>query len=164
MNKLLNDLINVLERQNMIYKDILEISRGKTKVIVEGRVSELDRMTGLEQKMVFRAGCLDKRREELLRQITNKAGINADRVSMGLLLDKAGDGLKERFLRIRNDLCETLGQLKEVNDLNSRLIEKSLEYIKLSLSIVTDNTSGIAYGGGDGGEKQQGLSLFDQRV
>jgi flagellar biosynthesis/type III secretory pathway chaperone len=164
MKEQITDLVELLEQQNKVYMELLEISRRKTKVIVEGRVGQLDRLTRLEQKVVFRAGCLEKRREELLIQLAGQDYKNADRVSLGPLLDKAGGRLKERFMNLREDIAGTLLQLKEVNDLNSSLIEKSLEYIKLSLDIVTDRTSGITYGKRAGSKEVESIGLFDKKV
>lgn len=164
MEGLLTKLIEVLERENGIYKDILDISRHKTEIIVEGKVTELDRMTGIEQKMVFNVGQLEKQREELLREMAQFMDIGVEEINMDHVIDEADGHLKDRFSKIREEISATLKELKEVNDLNSQLIEKSLEYIDFFIDLITDNSSGTIYSNRRDKDKGERVSFFDQKA
>ncbi|MBA1334012.1 MAG: hypothetical protein HPY66_1496 [Firmicutes bacterium] len=164
MEGLLITLVEILEQENRIYKDLLEISKHKTDIIVEGKVSELDRMTGVEQKMVVNVGQLEKQREELIKDMARHLEMDAQEINMELIIDGVDGQLKERFLNIKGEVTATLNELKQVNDLNSELIEKSLEYINFSIGLITDNSNNTTYNSRRDKEKGEGLSFFDQKV
>ena len=164
MEGLLITLVEILEQENRIYKDLLEISKHKTDIIVEGKVSELDRMTGVGQKMVVNVGQLEKQREELIKDMARHLEMDAQEINMELIIDGVDGQLKERFLNIKGEVTATLNELKQVNDLNSELIEKSLEYINFSIGLITDNSNNTTYNSRRDKEKGEGLSFFDQKV
>lgn len=164
MEGLLITLVEILEQENRIYKDLLEISRHKTDIIIEGKVSELDRMTGVEQKMVVNVGQLEKQREDLIKEMARHLEMDAREINMELIIDGVDAQLKDKFLNIKEEVTDTLNELKQVNDLNSELIEKSLEYINFSIGLITDNSNNTTYNSRRDKDKGEGLSFFDQKV
>ena len=46
------------EQESALYRDIFELSKHKTNTIVEGKVTELEQLTGVEQKMLLGIGNL----------------------------------------------------------------------------------------------------------
>ena len=56
MKSLWERLIEILEKESALYRDILDLSRHKTNTIVEGRVSQLEQLTGLKQRLLLSRG------------------------------------------------------------------------------------------------------------
>ena len=64
VDKGINAVIDILKEEHGYYKDLVELSKSKKNIIIEGKVAELDKMVKLEQNMIFNIGQLEKKREE----------------------------------------------------------------------------------------------------
>lgn len=163
MESLIGRLIEILEEENRIYGDILDISRRKTNVIVDGKVNELDRLTGTEQQLVLAIGRLEEQREEIVREIAGRMGISREKINVRAVMDGIGGEMKDELRRVTDHLFSTLEELKEVNDLNSQLIRKSLEYIDFSINLLAGSEFRALYSDKKG-KKGEDRSFFDQKV
>lgn len=164
MESLWERLMDILEKESALYRDILELSRHKTNTIVEGKVSQLEQLTGVEQKMLLGVGSLERQREETVNELACNLDISSDRLNLGLAVEMAGDRFKDRFARLKDEIELTLQELKEVNDLNSDLIKKSLEYIDFSINLIAGCPEDVTYSAKKGKGKDKGVSFFDQKV
>ena len=63
-------------------------------------------------------------------------------------------------------ITDTLTKLKEVNDLNGRLIEQSLDYINFSVDLITSSLEPIdgVYEAKEGDNKKEKINLFDAKA
>ena len=161
MKSLWERLIEILEKESALYRDILDLSRHKTNTIVEGRVSQLEQLTGVEQKLLLNVGGLEQQREEVVDQLARLLGIPADGLNIGVAVEQAEDELKEKLIALKDEIENTLKDLKEVNDLNSELIKKSLEYIDFLLTLLPgpEDVTYDAKGQGQG----QGCKLLTKK-
>ncbi len=157
-------LIEILEEENRVYSDILDISRRKTRIIVDGKVDQLDRLTRTEQQMVIGIGRLEKEREGIIRQLAGHMGVERKDINIDMLRDRLRGGLKDRLSKAKDEIGKTLDELKKVNELNSQLIQKSLEYIDFSINLIAGDASRSTYSGGKGKDRKEGISFFDHKV
>jgi len=165
MEALWEKLIDILEQEGALYRDILELSRHKTETIVEGKVTTLEQLTGVEHKMVMNAGRLEQQREETVNQLAESLKIKPEQLNFSLVIKKTEGNIRDRFLSYRDEIAVTLKELKEVNDLNSHLIKKSLEYIDFSINLIAGSSSEVTYHDKkDGKGKDKGASFFDKKV
>ncbi|WP_432407087.1 flagellar protein FlgN [Wukongibacter sp. M2B1] len=165
MNKSVEQLMIALTKEHEMYQEVLEIARKKRNVIVEGKIKELDGITGKEQAMILSIGKLENIRESILKNIVKE--LNVDNIqNISGLAKYLDDETKNEILAIRDKLAETLKMVKEENDLNSKLIEQSLEYIEFNKNILTTlENRGSTYGS-DADEKDVNVksNLFDLKV
>jgi flagellar biosynthesis/type III secretory pathway chaperone len=164
MKSLWERLIEILEKESALYRDILDLSRHKTNTIVEGRVSQLEQLTGVEQRLLLSVGGLEQQREEVVDQLARRLGIPADELNISVAVEQAEDELKEKLVALKEEIENTLKDLKEVNDLNSELIKKSLEYIDFSINLIAGGPEDVTYDAKKGRDKGKGASFFDQKV
>ncbi len=163
MASLMENLMDVLEKENTEYEALLELSRKKTPVIVAGNLEELGKITDEEQCVVDRINRLDKKRAEVTADIANV--MNKDVADLKLiniieLLEKRPEEQK-KLSGIHDRLRATIHEMVRVNEHNRDLIQSSLEMVDFNLNILqsmrsapetADYTSsaqnaGIAYGG-----------------
>ena len=71
MASLMENLIDVLERENTEYANLLALSLRKTPVIVSEDLKELAKITDEEQIIVSRINHLDTERNETINDIAN---------------------------------------------------------------------------------------------
>ena len=90
--------------------------------------------------------------------------VPADQFNISLAIKKAGEDLQDKFAGLKDEISSILKELKEVNDLNSQLIEKSLEYIDFSINLIAGDLPDITYNAKKSGGKDKGGSFFDQKV
>jgi flagellar biosynthesis/type III secretory pathway chaperone len=164
MKGLWERLIEILEKESALYRDILDLSRHKTNTIVEGKVSQLEQLTGVEQKLLLNVGGLEQQREEVVGQLARLLDIPADELNISVAVEQAEDGFKEKLTALKDEIENTLKDLKEVNDLNSELIKKSLEYIDFSINLIAGGPEDVTYDAKKGRDKGKGASFFDQKV
>lgn len=131
-----NAVIDILKKEHSYYKDMLELSKSKKRLIIEGKVGELDKIVKLEQNMIFNVGQLEKKREEAVVKLCSALGVNNDQTMISELARLLKPELKNELEKIQRELQGTLSELKSVNDLNGQLLEQSLEYIDYSINII----------------------------
>lgn len=137
----IQNVINILKKEHDFYKDLLELSKSKKDIVIEGRVADLDKLVKVEQNMIFDIGQLEKIREQEVGQICSIMGLKRDEATITELSGKLDAKYKNELAKLQKLLSDTLGELKEVNTLNGKLIQQSLEYIDYSVNIITSASS-----------------------
>lgn len=132
-----NDLINILKREIEIYGKLLKISKDKTEIIAKEKVTELENITKLEQTFVSDIGKLETQRDEIVRNLSNDIGINASDVTISSLIKHLDLEKAQKLEFCKNKLLEIINEIKTVNDLNSKLIQNSIDYINFSLNVLS---------------------------
>ncbi|NMB98543.1 MAG: flagellar protein FlgN, partial [Clostridiaceae bacterium] len=74
---LIGKLADVLEKEASLYEKFLSVEKGKTDVIINGDVSELEGMVKIEQSFLEKMQELEAERERIIELIALKSGINA---------------------------------------------------------------------------------------
>lgn len=165
MNKSIDQLILTLEKEYELYKDILEIAKKKRRLIIDGSVKELDTFTKREQDLIITLGKFEKVRESVVSNLVKELSINnADSITeLSEYLDKPSN---KRVLDIKEKLSEILSQVKKENDLNSKLIKQSLDYIEFNQNLIFSiDNKGSTYSSKAGEDKGKSKrNLFDARV
>lgn len=162
-NQKVNELIGIIAEQAGIYNDILKISRDKTDIIVKGKVNDLDNITKLEQSLVIRLGKLEAKREELVREISMEFDINPEEVTVSDIAERLDGKQAEKLMECKDSLALSLKELRETNELNSKLIKNSLDFINFSINLYSSISTGDNNYGKTGevndGEKKSILDL-----
>lgn len=163
--QLVNDLIDVLDQEAKTYDDILKISKNKTNIIVEGKVNELEKIVKLEQSLVLQMSKMEDQRERLISKISGIIGIEPEKITIKSLITHVDKKQGEILKKQQEGIAETLKELGGSNDLNSKLIKNSLDYIRFSLNLFAsagniDNNYNLS------GQKQNGKerTFFDFKV
>ena len=110
MASLMEDFMDVLDKENSEYTFLLGLSRRKTQIIVKGDIEELQKITDEEQVVVDRIAHFDRHREEVLNDIAtviNKDVKTLKIVNLVQLLEKQPKEQKQLSL-IHDKLKETL--------------------------------------------------------
>lgn len=138
MASLMENLMDLLERENSEYEKLLELSMNKTPVIIEGNIEMLEKITDDENVIVGRVNSLDKQREQVMKDIAavlNKDVQNLKLTQLTLLLAGRPQEQK-RLAAIHTKLKITTEQLVRVNEHNRDLITRSLEMVQYNMNVV----------------------------
>ena len=132
-----NRIIEVLTKETLLYEEMLALSKNKTDIIVNGKVSELESITKLEQTMILKLSKLEDDREELADKLAVDLGLKPAEITLGGLISRLPEKLANELEGCCKKLPAILNKLKESNSLNSRLIKNSLDYINFSINILS---------------------------
>lgn len=164
-NQLINELIEVLEQESKIYDEILKISKNKTNIIVEGKVIELEKIVKLEQSLVLQMAKMEDQRELIVGKISKIIGMEPEKITLKNLVASMEKENGKILEQQQEKIGQTLKELTNANELNSKLIKSSLDYISFSLNLFAsagnvDNNYNVT------GEKRAGKerNFFDFKV
>jgi flagellar biosynthesis/type III secretory pathway chaperone len=129
-------IIEVLTKEHIYYKDLLELSNKKKSIVIEGKVSELDKIVRVEQNMIFDLGQLEKVREQELKKLCLELQLEG-RTNVAELIKHLPEHLSEQLKTLQKELGATITDLQNANDINGELIKQSLEYIEYSVNMIT---------------------------
>ena len=156
-------LAEVLEHEAMLYQDAADISSKKTEIIVHGKIEELDSLVKAEQAIILKIGKLEEERENIVGALSDELGLDLEGVTLTDINAHLGSESYARLDNCQKSLAETIGGLKNANDMNAQLIQNALDYVNFSVNLLTANQStGSVYS--PDGEDETGKprrSIFD---
>lgn len=165
----MENLIDVLNLQYDEYVKLLEFSKEKTSVIIKGDLEELTKLTDDEQAAVAVVVNLDRKREEIMKDIANVINKDYNTLKLSDLVTMLANRPEEqvKLSSVRDKLREIALSMKTVNERNGELLKSSLEMVEFDLELIkavkkapeTANYDRGAYNTGD--VLGTGSGLFD---
>lgn len=159
MASLMENLIDVLNREYGEYVGLLEISQRKTPVIVSGDLEKLQKITDEEQEMVNRLNRLEHTRTEVVKDIATVLNKDVTQLTLTSLIDMLAGRTSEQnaLAEIHDKLRRIIRELKRVNEQNGALLKDSLEMVEFEIAMLqaakaapeTANYNKGAYSAGD---------------
>lgn len=159
MASLMETLIEVLEKENQEYKNLLELSIKKTPAIVSEDLKTLTKITDEEQIIVSRINHLDNQRTEAVDDIANVLNKDVTKLKIVDLIKmlEARPQEQAKLAAVFDELRENVRSVKRINEQNRELIENALELVQFNMNIIqsmnkapeTANYNRGAYNTGD---------------
>lgn len=138
MASLIEDLINTLDLENEEYKELLKLSNEKTSIIIKGDVAALNDMIVKEQAHTDRISALEGRRIQVIKDIATVLNRDVDTLTVKeiIMLLKGQDSVQKQLSQIHDRLKITLNDMVVINEINSQLIEESLELVNFNINYI----------------------------
>ena len=138
MASLMENLIEVLDRESSEYENLLGLSMKKTPVIVAGNMEELAKVTEEEQDAVSRINKLEQKRQEAFADIANVINKDVNTLMLTDLIEmlKARTEEQQKLARVHDRLKSAVHEVKRVNEQNRILIENALEMVAFDLNML----------------------------
>ncbi len=163
--ELVKSLIHILNQENDIYDTLYKISNNKKELIIGGKVNELENIVKIEQSLIIKISRLEDEREKIVGQLCSLLGQKPEEVTISWLATQLGDQEADQLENCRNRMLKNINALKDNNELNSKLIKNSLEYIDFSINMMTSIdsiTNNYGNTGHSGDTKKR--NLFDVKL
>lgn len=138
MASLIQELIQILQSEETLYREMIPQATNKTKVIIDNDLASLQKITEQEQLVVEKINVLERKREEVIVNIGTVINRKPNALTMNLiisLLEKQPEEQKQ-LSEIHDTLKSTLNTLVELNNRNKSLIQQSLEMIEFNMNLV----------------------------
>ncbi|SCP97806.1 FlgN protein [Anaerobium acetethylicum] len=137
MASLMEELMDVLEKESAEYEVLLALSTEKTPAIVSGDIPALQTITDREQTVVSNIGGLERKREEIVKDMA--IVLNRDRGSLRIkniiqFLENRPEEQK-RLAIVHDRLSTAVRGMVKINEQNRMLIAHSMEMIEFDLNL-----------------------------
>lgn len=159
MASLMENLIDVLEKESTEYENLLKLSMQKTPVIVSEDLEKLAKITDEEQLIVSRINHLDTIRTEAVNDIANVLNKDVTKLKIRDLIKMLGSRPEEqrKLAEVFDKLEANVRGVARVNEQNRELVQSALEMVKFNMNILqavntapeTANYNRGAYSTGD---------------
>lgn len=159
----MENLLNILDEELKMYKEILDLSNRKTDLLKGNKVKELEAMTKEEESLVAVIIDKEKIRIQEVKNICKRYGKPEKSLKIEELCEFV-DNSKEELMNYKNEITEILKELQKVNKINSSLINSSLEYINFAVNMLTETSKNPIYQPGGHQEQKAQRNLFDIKL
>lgn len=162
---LIKELTDILNKENDIYETFLKLSNSKTDLITNGNVSELESIVKIEQSLIIKIAKLEDQREKIVESLSSVLGRKPEEVTISELSSCLGEKEAMELKACQEKILKSINGLKTNNELNSKLIKNSLEYIDFSINMMTTvGTVTNSYGSSGNADEAKKRNLFDVKL
>ncbi|WP_191991859.1 flagellar protein FlgN [Bacillus aerolatus] len=153
-------LIDVLDKMDRLHRMLLALCEKKTDIIKQNDMNGLDQLLKDEQKYVAAIQTMERQRQREADEMARKAGATiADCIHAAVGVDKG------RLMELQKSLSGRLERLKELNELNQKLIYQSLQFVNMSMGMLQPQPAQATYTHpAKNSGQQQKRSMFDSQV
>ena len=135
MASLMENLIDVLDRESTEYEALLQLSQRKTPIIAGGDLAELQKITDEEQELVSRIHNLDKQRAGVTADIADVLNRDVNDLKLpNLITMLSARPAEQQALADSHDRLQA--GLKRVNEQNSELLNSALEMVEFEMNLL----------------------------
>ena len=137
MASLMEDFIDVLEKENEEYERLTELSTEKRQIIINGDVPALEDMTGREQEITSNLKNLENKRQQVVKDmaiVLSKKPEELTITNMIAFLDKQPEE-QQKLQDIRERLKATLTKMADINTQNEILLTQAMEMVEFDLTL-----------------------------
>lgn len=123
-------IINILEEQINTYKKLHDLLNSERECLVKIDADKVEEISKEKDTIIMRLRLLEEERQRLIIQFAedNSASANINLNELGQLTGNS------QFSELRSRLMSILQSIEEMNQFNSILIERSINYIKTNRS------------------------------
>ncbi|WP_341875778.1 flagellar protein FlgN [Defluviitalea saccharophila] len=167
MAGLIYDLIKVLEEETLCYRNLLEMSKEKTDILVAGDTAALQELTKKEQAVVSKTARLEKNREQVIEDIALVLNEDKKSLTISKLLERLKNSGEEsqRLKKVQLEMQNVLDDLKRSNEQNRLLLNQSMEMIDFTINAIQSKRTFTTNDYSQGGQMHSAnsRSFFDAR-
>ncbi|WP_330622451.1 flagellar protein FlgN [Roseburia sp. MSJ-14] len=137
MASLMEDFMDVLEKENVEYEQLTELSLEKRQIIIAGDVPALEEITGREQEITSNLKNLENKREQVVKDmaiVLSKEPQELTITNMIAFLNKQPEE-QQKLQDIRKRLKDTLNKMADINTQNEVLLTQAMEMVEFDLTL-----------------------------
>ena len=137
MASLVEELINVLNKEETLYQELTEIGKEKTKIIVKGDVAALEELTIVEQEKSDELLSFSNKQVQILNDIKNVLGKSEEKITVTKLIGfLAGQPkVQEELTKAKENLLATAKKMHAINAENEMLLRYAIEMTEFDITL-----------------------------
>jgi hypothetical protein len=160
-----NELIEIMQKEAELYMELKDLEEEKKEVIINNDVKALDAMTRKEQGFVKTIVQLESLRTQAVDGLCREKGHHKIDI-LTELYDILNPFEQQQLKVFELKLMRAVDDIQKLNQVNSKLIEQSLEFIDVTLTLAQAlGVEDAGYGkDAEGREVKVKKGLFDAKV
>lgn len=160
----MKEIIQSLEDLVKIHEELLKSSEEKTEIVKEGSVEKLQALLVKERKLVRKAEQAEKDRQAHVESWYSKQQLATEEASVTNILEQLDNEQEKNALeQVTIDLTKVITSLKAQENLNLALINQSMQFVQVSLDLLSPTLKNMNYGNQSDIETP-GRSVFDSKA
>ncbi len=141
MDERISDLLGIIRDEINLYRDLVEHTRRKTALLVQGRLEAILESNKIDETFNIKLRTLETEMGRLCLDLSQSFRIPREEFTLMKLADSLEQSLAEEIRAQTTLFRNIVKQLKSVSQRNMRLIERSIQYSRGLLALVA-NASG----------------------
>lgn len=128
----INNLENNIKKQLDYYRQLIKLEKEKQQALVENVIKDIENITAQEEKILLEVGRLEEERLYWAEFFGKEIGKQAEEITLA--------DLEERFpvfQTIGKELETEIAELKNLHDINKKLLENALNIVDFNLKLLT---------------------------
>ncbi len=138
MASLMENIIDILNREDAAYQKLLGLSREKTPVIIKGDLEKLNEITSREQEIVNEVQKMERQRIQAMKDIAEVTNRSHEDLKLQDLINMMAKRPVERkgLQEVHDKLKATMAEMTRVNEQNRELLKNSLEMVQFEINLL----------------------------
>ncbi|MBS3681734.1 flagellar protein FlgN [Ornithinibacillus massiliensis] len=157
-------IIEKLEKLIVTHEQLLDLSKEKTAIVKEGNVENLQTVLIKERKILQQITQLEEsRQKEVEDWFANHRLTNEEATVTNLVNQLSNNEERKAIEESAVRLTETIVNLKQQEQLNMALIQQSMQFVQLSIDLLSPSLKNLNYGK-EQEQSQINRSVFDSKA
>lgn len=132
-------LYDLLDNLIQLHRAMYTLASQKKDVLVKGKIDELVAITRQEQKLIKGVTAAETARQTVVKELSVEKGFALEEGTLAELIKLTTSAEeKVRLTSYRDELTRVVTELRNANDLNQQLLEQSLDFVNMTLDLITD--------------------------
>jgi hypothetical protein len=166
MQRAIDDLSNILEKQIRNYHKLKNLILKKRKAIIAHDLRQLADITLQIETRIGANNQLETRRIDLAKKIAGDLGLNQTKPTLAQIAEQIGEPDSGRLRDLRQRATEAINDVQRQNRINAEMLKYSADLIDSVLRrLVEADSCGATYESTGRAENKTALvSLLDQKI
>lgn len=157
-------IIKTLTELVDIHEEIIKLSKEKTEIIKDGSIEKLQQVLSSEHKFVQRLEKAEVNRQKQVDLWCDDQNISKVNVTITKILELISDEPEASQLKLKTiELAKVMTKLKQQEKLNQELITQSMQFVQLSLDMMSPTINNLNYGKSKESTSEK-RSMFDSKA
>lgn len=138
MASLMEELIQTLNAEEILYGKLIPVEEEKTRAIISNDLEALQDITNREHELIDQTSVLEKKREQVAIDIATVLGrdpktITLDQIS-SVLKNQPED--QKKLQEVHDRLRKTVSRLQELNGQNKELLTEAIDMVEYNMNVI----------------------------
>ena len=137
MASLVDELVNILKKEQVLYDELTEICKKKTETIVRANIPALEEITAIEQEKTDELLSYSNKQIQILTDIKNVLGRAEEKVTVTTLIGFLGSqpNVQKNLTIARDNLVASAKKMQAVNAQNEILLRQAIEMTQFDITL-----------------------------
>ncbi len=138
MASLMEELIDTLDSEEKIYRDLIPVEEEKARAIIANDLKSLEEITIQEHDLVDEISALEGKREQAAKDIATVLGRDPKTITLEQIAEALKNQPKdqEKLQKVHDRLRKTVTRLQELNNQNKELLKEAMEMVEFNMNVI----------------------------